>query len=143
MWFNPIMKWLLGSPLHGLVSKNTMLVTFTGRKSGKQYTIPVNYVREGDVFYVTSYRHRKWWRNLRGGVPVTLRVRGEKLKGIGKAITSERDVVKHLQDYLQKAPKHAKYFNVTLNPDGNPNLADVARAAKDRVGVRIQLATTS
>ena len=78
-----------------------------------------------------------------GGVPVTLRVRGQKLKGIGEAITSERDVVKHLQDYLRKVPKHAKYFNVTLDPDGNPNLADVARAAQDRVGVRIQLETTS
>jgi len=55
MWYNPIMKWILGSPLHRVVSKSTMLVTFTGRKSGKQYTIPVNYVREGDVFYVTSY----------------------------------------------------------------------------------------
>jgi hypothetical protein len=67
MWYNSMMKWILRSPLHGLISKSTMLITYTGHKSGKLYTIPVNYVRDEDVLSVTSYRHRTWWRNLRGG----------------------------------------------------------------------------
>jgi len=32
---------LLRSPLHALVSKSTLLITFTGRKSGKKYTTPI------------------------------------------------------------------------------------------------------
>ena len=71
MWYNTIMKWVLCSSLHGLLSKNIMLITFTGRKSGKVYTLPVNYVRDGDVFSVVSFRHRTWWRNLRGGAPAS------------------------------------------------------------------------
>lgn len=77
MWYNSMMKWLLRSPLHGLISKNIMLLTYTGRKSGKVYTVPVNYVRQSDHLSVVSYRHRTWWRNLRGGAPVTLLIQGQ------------------------------------------------------------------
>ena len=41
--YNPLMKWLLRSPLHGVVSKMYLLVTFTGRKSGTVYSTPVEY----------------------------------------------------------------------------------------------------
>lgn len=84
--YNPIMKSILRSPLHGLISKNTMLITFTGRKSGKIYTTPVNYVRDGDDFTVFSQCNRIWWRNLRGGAPVTVRVKGQNLKAIGESV---------------------------------------------------------
>ena len=66
MWFNPIIQWLLRSPLHLMVSKNMMLMTYTGRKSGKIYTTPMNYLAIGEAFYTISTRERRWWRNLRG-----------------------------------------------------------------------------
>jgi hypothetical protein len=40
--YNPIVIWLLRSPLHSLMDKSTILVTITGRKSGKIYTVPVS-----------------------------------------------------------------------------------------------------
>ncbi len=48
-WLNKMMMWMLRSPFHGIVSKNIMLITVTGRKSGKKYTLPVSYVRDGDL----------------------------------------------------------------------------------------------
>lgn len=60
------MKAILRSPLHGLVSNNLMLITFTGRTSGKTYTTPVNYVRDGETLIVLSHTDRTWWKNLRG-----------------------------------------------------------------------------
>ena len=33
--YNPVVNWLLRSPLHALLSKCTMLITFAGRKSGR------------------------------------------------------------------------------------------------------------
>ena len=59
---------LLRSSLHGLMSKKTLLITFTGRKSGKRYTTPIVYLREGDTFLVAT--NSPWWKNLRGGVPI-------------------------------------------------------------------------
>ena len=96
MWFNPIMRGLLRSPLHFFVSKNMMLMTFTGRKSGKNYTVPMNYFTmndDGDEFIATtSLKERTWWRNLRGGVPVSIRLQGRDYKGISKVIENEEEV---------------------------------------------------
>jgi hypothetical protein len=45
-----------------------------------------------------------------------------------------------LMCFLINAPKFARYFGVRLNTDGQPNTEDVARAAKDKVVVQIQVA---
>ena len=74
--YNPIVSWLLRSPLQGLMSTSTMLITFSERKSGKTYTTPVNYVQDDHTLLVVSPKDRLWWRNLRGGAPVTVFVRG-------------------------------------------------------------------
>jgi len=139
VWYNSIVKWVLSSPIHGLLRGNMMLITIKGRRSGKEYTLPVNYVRSDSVFLVTSYRLRTWWRNLRGRAAVTLHVRGQKSKGMGEAVTAEKEVTKHLLDYLEKVPKQAKYFDVGVDSYGKPNVEDVIRAARDRVGVRIRV----
>jgi len=138
--YNPFMRWLLRSPLHGLISNSTMLVTYAGRKSGKSYTVPVGYVRDGDVFLTTSLRDRTWWRNLHHGAPVTLRVKGQDLKGAGEAIADDdQSVAQSFVQYLRIAPQNAKYFDVDLDADGHPLPSDVARAVQSRVVVRFQV----
>ena len=140
MWYNPMMIWLLRSPLHGLISKSFMLVTYTGRRSGKMYTVPVNYVQNGPVLTVTSYRQRTWWRNLRGGAPLSVHLRGRDIQATGEVIEDDEGVAAALTQYLQNAPGSAKYFQVGLDAAGRPKAADVPRAAGDRVMIRIQLA---
>ncbi len=138
MWYNPIMMWLLRSPLHGMLSSSTMIITYTGRKSGKTFSTPVNYVRDGEVLWAISFRRRTWWRNLRD-TPVTVRVRGKDLAGVAKAITDEPQVTDCLMAYLRQAPQIAKYIGVSLDANGQPKPQDVAEAAKTRVMVRVQL----
>ena len=77
MWYNSIMSAVLRSPLHGMLSKNMMLITVTGKKSGREYTTPVSFTRQGDDLWVISKRERTWWRNLIGGAPVRLELKGE------------------------------------------------------------------
>lgn len=135
---NTFVGGILRSPFHGLLSKNMMLITFTGRVSGKRYTTPVNYLLLGDLLYVASLRDRTWWRNLRGGGPVTLRLNGEKVRGWGDVIEDE-GMHQHLLAYLQEAPNLARYFGVGLDGEGRPDEKDVARASRSRVMVRIRL----
>lgn len=130
---------LLRSPLWRLFGPRLMLLTYTGRKSGKSYTTPVNGIREGSRLTVTSYRPRVWWRNLRGGAPVTVRIAGQDLQGIGEVIEDNAGVAAALSLYLQQAPEYARYYHVTFCPDGKPNPEEVARAARDRVVVRVEL----
>ena len=131
--FNPLMIWLLRSPLHKIASKNTLLITFTGRKSGRRYTTPVNYVLDGNVIFITSLRSRSWWRNLQKGVPVSVRLKGQDMETYGDVIEDNENVTRQLIAYLQKVPQYARYFKVNLDPDGNPDPEDVAQAAKERV----------
>ncbi len=52
---NPVLIFLLRSPLHTLVSRSLMVLIFQGRKSGKRYTIPVGYVERGNHLFVFSH----------------------------------------------------------------------------------------
>ncbi len=140
MWFNPIMKWILRSPIHGLISKSVMLVTFAGRKSGKVYSVPVNYVRDGDQYLTVSYRQRNWWRNLRGGIPITIRMQGRDLKAVADVAEEAIPVAENLSALFHRAPQLARYLAVKLAPDGQPDPEDVARAASGRVVIHARLA---
>jgi len=143
MWYNAIMAGLLRSPLHSFLSQNTMLMTYNGRKSGKVYSTPMNYIRvhepDGEVYLTTSYRQRKWWRNLRGGAEVTVRVQGRDLKARAEVAEAGAAVAEGLATFLGHVPAWAKYYQVKLNADGKPDAADVAEAARTRVIVRTRL----
>lgn len=138
MWFNPIISLLLRSPLHGFISKDMMLITVTGRKSGRVITTPVSYVREGDKLWIISSRNRNWWRNLLGGAPVTLRLAGQEVKGHGDAILDEVKVALHLRELLTDFPALARYLDVRME-DGKPTSEDIDRAIRTRLLVRIKV----
>ena len=65
---NPLVRMLLGSPLHGVLGDSFLVLHLTGRKTGRRYNIPVGYVdMEGRLAVVTVAR---WRVNLRGGADV-------------------------------------------------------------------------
>lgn len=136
---NPIIALLLRSPLHGFLSRSTMLVTVTGRKSGKSYTTPVNYVRQGNTLYTLSLRERSWWRNLRGGARVTLVLRGKEIRGKGTVIETNGGVAEALSAYLQLAPQYARYLRIQTDEQGHPATQDINDQAQSRVVVQIDI----
>jgi F420H(2)-dependent quinone reductase len=71
---NPLVRMLLGSPLHGMLDESFLVLHLTGRKTGRRYNIPVGYVdMEGKLAVVTVAR---WRVNLRGGADVEVTLRG-------------------------------------------------------------------
>ena len=80
---NPVVRALLRSPLHPLLSRRLALISYTGRRSGREWTIPVGYALNGDrvTIAVGAAEHKRWWRNLRGGAPVRVRIRGRERAG--------------------------------------------------------------
>jgi deazaflavin-dependent oxidoreductase (nitroreductase family) len=139
MWYNSIIKVLIRSPLHFLISKNILLITYKGRKSEKVYTIPVNYLREGDDLYITSWRDRVWWRNLCGGKPVIVHVEGDDKPALAEVIEDEAEAVNFLLNYFKLAPKLARYYDIEIDAGGNPEGADIRRLTQKIIAVRVQL----
>lgn len=62
---NPALGFLLGTPLAGPMRKQLMVLKFTGRKSGREFSIPLSaHVIDGDLYALTG---AVWKANFRGG----------------------------------------------------------------------------
>jgi len=132
------MKFILASPVHGVVSKTVLLISFTGRKSGKTYTTPVSYSQNDGQ--VTVFSHAGWWKNLRNGAPVTLRLRGREVQGLAEPVAEDKGAVAAgLAAHLRQVPSDARYYAVTLDEAGNPKAEEVEKAVQSVVMIRIQL----
>lgn len=135
---NDFIKILLRSPLHRLFSGSLILITVTGRKSGRAITTPVNYYIDEDALWVISDRNRKWWRNVCGGVEVTLRWQGRDVIARAESILDEQSVAKQIGEYVHHLPMSAGPLGVRLH-NGIPNCEDTARLAKEKLFVKICL----
>jgi len=133
---NDFVALVLRSPLHALAG-NTMLITVSGRKSGRPITTPVNYCREGDVLWVLSSRTRNWWRNIKPGSRVKLRMNGRDISGIADVVQDDRAVVAQLGEYVRQMPAAAGPLGLKLT-DGVPDPAGAARLARERLFVRVR-----
>ncbi len=132
---NDFVVFALKSPLHVMMG-DTLLVTVTGRKTGRKIDVPVNYYQDGNTLWVLSQRDRKWWRNLAGGAEVDLRLHGRQLHGAAETVLDEQEVAAQLGAYVRHIPVAARYLRVKMQ-DGAPDGEDLARLAKTRMFVRI------
>ena len=136
-YVNRAMRLVLHSPVHGMVSKSIMELTFTGRKTGKTYTTPVSYSQHGDEVYVFS--HANWWKNLKGGASVTMCIRGREFKGLAVPTAEDKQAVATgLTAHLRKVPVDARFYAVTFDDDGNPKAEEVEKAVQTVVMIRIR-----
>ncbi|NKQ34053.1 MAG: nitroreductase family deazaflavin-dependent oxidoreductase [Chloroflexi bacterium] len=140
-FFNKIVKGLLHSPLHGLMSKNTLLLIITGRKSGQQYVIPVSYVQTDEqTILCSTLRSHGWWKNLRGGADITLRLRGQDRPARATAIYKDKAAIAAgITAILEHVPRDAKYYDVRLDDEKRPYPEDITRIAQLRVLIEIKL----
>ncbi len=110
---NPLVRAILRSRLHGLLSGSLVLLSYTGRKSGRRITIPVTYAEDanGLVVFVGRPELKRWWRSLRGGAPVTVRLRGRERTAFAEAVTGDAEAVAAgRRVYLARFPRAAKAF---------------------------------
>ena len=129
---------LLRSPLHGLLSGGVLLLTFEGRRSGKLYTTPVNYVRDDDTVLLTT--DSPWWKNLRGGAPVVLRLGGREVAGVAEPVTDGESVATAIGAMMDRFPHYGRVIGVGRGPDGRPDGTDLTKAIDaGRVLVRVRL----
>ncbi len=89
---NPAMRFVLRSPLAGLARGQFMVLSFTGRKTGRRYSIPLSaHLIDGQLYALTG---NPWKQNFRDGGPVqvvyggtTSAMRGELIRD--RAVVSD------------------------------------------------------
>jgi len=136
---NRIIGPLLRSPLHGLMSGSLMLLTMTGRKSGRPITTPVSYLPDGDGRLIL-FTFSPWWKNLQGGAPVTLRIKGRDVAAIVTPDTDTDAVAGEISRFLQThGLQNARKIGLSLDPKQPPSLADIRAIAANRVVIHLTL----
>jgi hypothetical protein len=89
---NPALRFLLGTPLAGPARKQLMVLSFTGRKTGRRYSIPLSaHLIDHDLYALTG---APWKQNFRNGAPAevvydgkTTAMRGELIRD--RAVVSD------------------------------------------------------
>lgn len=113
-WANSLMKWALTAPLlQRMVGEGVALLSFTGHKTGKSYTIPVSYYREGEMVTVITKRQRNWWRNFETPAEVELRLAGSDYTGKAEIRTDQAANLEFMTEYLAKRPIDAKAYGLS------------------------------
>jgi hypothetical protein len=134
---NKLISPLLRSPLHGIVSKALVLLSFQGRKSGKVYTFPVGYTQQGNQVEIVS--SRSWWKNLQGNAQVSLWLKGKKHSGVAEVFYGDETVAQALLPIAQRSAQMVKLYQIELDAHGQPKPESVRQAARHVALVRIHL----
>lgn len=100
----------VGGSISGL---NVLLLTTTGRKSGKQRTTPLGYFEnDGNYVIIASNaggeKNPSWFYNLKSNPRVTLRVKDKELTAIAEPASSEKRNQLWSQ-LVSLAPRYANY----------------------------------
>jgi hypothetical protein len=112
---NPVVRWLLESPLRWIPGKGLAVLRVRGRKSGRTYTFPItwNDLNE-EVFVLTA---AKWRLNLAEGADVEITHAGQRTRKRADIVANPEAVAR---TYLRAVEAYG------------------VRKAKSRVGVTVR-----
>jgi deazaflavin-dependent oxidoreductase (nitroreductase family) len=137
----PAVRWSLGRGSGGPMARSLLLLRFRGRRSGTWYTTPVGYARDGDVVVIVTSPTYTWWKNIRDGADVDLRVDGAWRQGRARIVGPDDpayEATVALQVRLRGAGM-LRGFGVTVDDDGVVAPADRAPGAERALLVRVEL----
>ncbi|SHN70009.1 deazaflavin-dependent oxidoreductase, nitroreductase family [Geodermatophilus obscurus] len=108
---NAVVLAVLRSRAHRLLSGSAIELRYTGRRSGRQYVLPVQYAGAGDHLVVRPqhWQHATWWRNFRTPQPVTVRLAGRLHEGTARVVEpGDPDWRTARQTYAIRWPRSAR-----------------------------------
>ena len=143
---NPLILKLLGSRLHFLLSKDLLVASYRGRRSGKSFSTPLSYVQVGDSLYAcTRPSVANWWRNMRDGVPIEIVWRGRPTEAVATLLDSSGEEARAgFREFLSQNPGTASLlYHVEVAKGGLVRDEDLRREIKDSIVVRIEPGSTA
>jgi hypothetical protein len=132
---NPAVKFLLGTPLAGSLRRQMMVLNFTGRKSGRQYSVPVSAHRLDNVLYALA--SAGWTANFRDGANAEVLWDGKKTTMRGELIRDPATVadLSHRAAESYGAKNAQRMMGLKFRDNRVPTLEEFTEAAQ-RDGMR-------
>ena len=136
----PVFKWLFKIPilqykvgLGWLTGKYILLLTTTGRKTGKLRHTPLEYVydKENDRYRIAAGWGGKtdWYRNVRVNPHVHVQV-GRRSFDTEAQIASDEEVAQYMMDVTRRHPRMDKVWNRWSDKPVDGTLESYIHAAK-------------
>jgi deazaflavin-dependent oxidoreductase (nitroreductase family) len=119
-------KFVMLLPFQTPMSRRLILLSYTGRKSGKPYTIPVSFVKQDESLLIPG--GGAWKKNLENGLAVRVRLYGKDRMAKPEVI-KDPDEVEQLVHFMMTAnPAVSRFIGVPKQPDGHPNRQELEKA---------------
>lgn len=129
---------VLASPVHRLLSSRVCLVRYRGRRSGRPFATPTQYVRHDDgiVILVARPHDKTWWRNFSGTghrLDVLLERRWRPMNGRVVTGAAEPELARRLLDaYLARFPQAGRTLpGATVDDEARQVVAVSCRPSAD------------
>ena len=120
--------FLLRRDWMGSAGNIIMVITTTGRKSGKSFTTPVGYQWDGEtVVAFTVGGVSNWYKNVGQNPLVTLEIKKKTYKMSGAYVTDTEEIRRILELYKREQPTMLpRFFGIPADSDGD----DLMKAAE-------------
>lgn len=123
-----------------VLGRMVLLLTTTGRKSGKKRVTPLQYEEIDGMYYLGAALGEKcdWVRNIRANPQVEVRVKSQRFTGIADVITDERAIADFLELRLRRHPRMIRRMLRAEGLQFPPERQDLERLAKRLALVVVQ-----
>jgi deazaflavin-dependent oxidoreductase (nitroreductase family) len=139
---NPAIDFVLRSRIHWLLSPGLILITVTGRKTGRRYRLPVGYQpdAEGVTVLVSKAARKTWWRNYRESGPVQVHLRGRIREGTAHVVAPGSDEFrKSAARTLRRMPWLSRQFGIDYDRRVGLTEEQARRLTTEIAVVRVEL----
>lgn len=136
---NTISGLVLKSPAHRLLSRNTLLITYSDRSTGERLSIPANYLDTEQEILILGQRKKMWWKNLHNGAPVTLTIHKKKIDTWAETIENPDGIMHLVQKHFQSVPAKASIIDQNKSVYLERNRIDLQAVAQQYILLRIKL----
>jgi len=113
---NVFMRPILRLPFATPLTKRIMLVSFTGRKTGKAYQQPLSYVQQDDTLLTPG--GGKWKLNLREDQSVRIRLRGRDVFARPEFVRDPDEIERLIAVMTAANPTVSAFIGIPKGPDG-------------------------
>ncbi|NWF68837.1 MAG: nitroreductase family deazaflavin-dependent oxidoreductase [Chloroflexi bacterium] len=121
----------------GGMSNFVMVITTTGRKSGKQFSTPIGYIRDGETLIsLNPGGVSNWYKNLLAHPEVTLNIKGQDYRACAERISDQAEKERLFEIYKRD---HAQVFPRLFGVPLSAPAAELAQALASREMVRFKL----
>jgi deazaflavin-dependent oxidoreductase (nitroreductase family) len=114
-----IQIFLLRRGWMGKMDDFVMIITTTGRKSGKKYTTPIAYQRDGEHIIALNPGNSNWFHNVAANGEAVLEIQRQEIPVTGVVVKDDQERQRIFNLYRQNPSTFERLFKVLANAPEN------------------------